>query len=57
MRLQIKVFLNDSSFEAKRCLFERILDIDPSISVPFHQMVSLFKFLYGSSCVVTFNVE
>lgn len=51
--LQIKVFLTVDS--SKPC-FERILTIDDvSIDVPYTQLVSSMRFLFGSKCVVQIN--
>lgn len=48
--LQIKVFLTVDA--AKPC-FERILTIDDaSIDVPYTQLVSSLRFLFGNKCVV-----
>lgn len=56
MSLQILVYLNKESFRNGKPCFQRLVDLDPSIVVPYHSLASDLKFLYGSSCVVSFDL-
>lgn len=56
MQLQIKVYSNVSALEENKRLFERIIEVNDSTYIPFESLVRDLKFLFGSSCVVTFNV-
>ena len=55
MRLQIKVFLNDVSFRTGTEVFERIIDIDISLSIPYESLVKSLRFMFGNNCIVSFN--
>lgn len=55
-QFQILVFQNvDSKRENKR-LFERVVEVNDALSIPFSSLLSDLKFLFGSSCIVTFNI-
>lgn len=56
MSLQISVYLNKESFRNCKPCFQRLVDLDPSIVVPYHSLASDLKFLYGSSCVISFDL-
>lgn len=56
MQLQIKVFSGVSSMQENNRLFERIIDVHDDISVPYSSLIQDLKFLFGSSCIVSFNV-
>lgn len=56
MQLQIKVFSGVSSLQSDSRLFERIVEVHDDISVPYSTLISDMKFLFGSSCVISFNV-
>lgn len=56
MRLQIKVYLNQDSFLSGRCLFERFIDTDLSLKIPYDSLQSSLRFMFGQFCVVSFNL-
>lgn len=56
MQLQIKVYSNVNALESNNRLFERIIEVNDSVHIPFEALVSNFKFLYGQSVIVSFNV-
>lgn len=56
MQVQIKVFSGVSALQSDTRLFERILDLPDAVSVPFDSLVSTLKFLFGQSCIVSFNI-
>lgn len=56
MQLQIRVFMSVSSMSENKFLFERIVEVSGDLYVPYDSLVRDLKFLFGSSCVVSFNV-
>ena len=56
MRLQIKVFLNDVSFSTGTNVFERIIDVDASVSIPYESLVKSLRFMFGNNCIISFNL-
>ena len=56
MQLQIKVFSGVSSMQENNRLFERIIDVHDDLVIPYESLVKDLKFLFGSSCIVSFNV-
>ena len=52
--LVIKVYCNHDAFKAEKKVFERILHLPDSILVESDSLVSAFRFLFGSSSVVSF---
>ena len=51
--MEIKVFLNR---KADKPVFCRIVEYNDSIRVDFQKLIEVFKVLFGSECVVCFNV-
>lgn len=56
MQLQIRVYSGVSSMADNNRLFERIVEVHDDLSIPFESLVKDMKFLFGSSCIVSFNV-
>lgn len=56
MQLQIKVFSGVSSMESNNRIFERIIDVHDDLQIPYESLVKDLKFLFGSSCIVSFNI-
>lgn len=57
MQVQIKVYLGVSAKQNDTAVFERLIDVNDSLQIPYENLVSTLKFLFGSSCVVTFNIK
>ena len=57
MEIQIQVFSNVDALQNRKVLFERIVSVHDSISVPYQSLIDDLKFLFGSSVVVTFNIH
>lgn len=51
-QLRILVFPSDS---ATKPLLERTITLSTSVNVPFDSLIRDFRFLFGSSCVITFQ--
>lgn len=56
MQLQIKVFSGVSALNNDNKLFERIIDVHDDLQIPYESLVHDLKFLFGSSCIVSFNI-
>lgn len=57
MEIQIQVFANVDALNNRNKLFERIVNVDDSLKVPYENLVRDLKFLFGQSAIVTFNVH
>lgn len=57
MEIQIQVFANVDALNNRNKLFERIVNVDDSLKVPYENLVRDLKFLFGQSSIVTFNVH
>lgn len=55
-QLQIMVFNNMDARTNNRPVFERIIDINESLSVPYDSLVGDLKFLFGSAVIIQFAV-
>lgn len=56
MQLQVKVYSGVSSMKEENKLFERIVDVHDDVLIRYQSIFETLKFLYGSSCVVQFNL-
>lgn len=56
MQLQIKVFSGVNAMSNDNKIFERIVDVHDDLAIPFESLVKDLKFMFGSSCVVSFNI-
>lgn len=52
--IRLKVYLNHC---ANKPVFERLIEYDDSLIMPFNDLCSVMRFLYGSDCVVSFDVR
>ena len=56
MQLQIKVFSGVNALNSNDRIFERIIDVHDDLVIPYESLVKDLKFLFGSSCIVSFNI-
>lgn len=56
MQLRIKVFSGINAMNDNNRLFERLVDLHDDLLVPYSSLVSDMKFLFGSSCIVSFDI-
>lgn len=56
MQLQIKVFSGVNALNSGDRIFERIIDVHDDLVIPYESLVKDLKFLFGSSCIVSFNI-
>lgn len=56
MQLQIKVFSGVNALNSGDRIFERIIDVHDDLVIPYDSLVKDLKFLFGSSCIVSFNI-
>lgn len=57
MNLQIRVFSNQSAYDNRKVLFERVVSLPFGVKAPFDSLIDDFKFLFGDSCIVDFKVS
>lgn len=56
VRVRVERYTNKPS--VPRCnLFEKEIQIPDGLCVPYDSLYSTFQFLYGSECVVTFELS
>lgn len=55
-KLQIIVYLNESTQRANRRILERIVDIDDSIVIDYNQVTRSLKFLFGKDSIINFII-
>ena len=56
MQLQINVFSGVNAMSNDNKIFERIVDVHDDLTIPFDSLVKDLKFMFGASCVVSFNI-
>lgn len=54
--LRIKVFLNDGAKQNNAPVFSRSVEVSEGVCVPYTSLLGDFKFLFGRSCIVIFEV-
>ena len=57
MQLQINVFSGVNAMSNDNKIFERIVDVHDDLTIPFDSLVKDLKFMFGASCVVSFNIQ
>lgn len=50
--IRIRVFLSENSLKP---FFERIINLNTSVSIPYASLMNDFKFLFGNNVVVEFS--
>ena len=55
--LSISVFLGDSSKEAKKPVFHRLVYLDDSISVNYQSHIESLRFMFGSESIISFELS
>lgn len=56
MQLRIKVFSSVNAMNDNNRLFERLVELHDDLLVPYSSLVNDMKFLFGSSCIVSFDI-
>ena len=57
MVLIIKVFMNKRAMDTSSPCFERIIQWSDGLQVPYDHLFNSMKCLYGSDCIVQFNLQ
>ena len=57
MEIQICVFSNQTAYDNRKRLFERIISLPFGVNPPFDSLISDFKFLFGDQCIVEFRCK
>lgn len=47
--LQVKVFSNSAALESNKPIFERILEFNPSVSIPFEKLLEANRIYFPNS--------
>ena len=55
-QLQVQVFSSVDARSSGKVLFERIVDVNDALDVPFNNLLESLKFMYGLSAVIQFSV-
>lgn len=54
-QLQVQVYANEVAFASNKRLFERIVDVNDSCSIPFETIIKAVAFLYGLNVIINFK--
>lgn len=55
-QVQIQVFANEVSFASNKRLFERIVQVNDSFTIPFETIIKAISFLYGLGAIINFKI-
>lgn len=56
-QLQVQVYSNEVAFASNKRLFERIVEVNDSCSVPFETLIKAIAFLYGLNVIINFKIN
>lgn len=54
--IKVSVYLNETARLSDKKVYERQIEWDESLHFPFSSMIQNFRILYGSKCIVSFEV-
>lgn len=54
-QLQVQVYANEVAFASNKRLFERIVIVNDSCSIPFETIIKAVTFLYGLNVIINFK--
>lgn len=49
--------MNENTFANGKRLFERIVHVNDSCSIPFETLIVAMHFLYGQKVIINFNIQ
>lgn len=55
-QLQVQVFSNEVALENNKRLFERIVQVNDSCSIPYETITKALSFLYGLDVIINFKI-
>lgn len=55
-QLQVQVYANEVAFASNKRLFEKIVEINDSCSIPFETIIKAVGFLYGLNVIINFKI-
>lgn len=55
-QLQIQVYANEVAFASNKRLFERIVEVNDSCSIPFETIIKAVAFIYGLNVIINFKI-
>lgn len=56
-QLQVQVYSIEVAFASNKRLFERIVEINDSCSIPFETLIKAIAFLYGLNVIINFKIK
>lgn len=56
-QLQVQVFSNEVALENNKRLFERIVQVNDSCSIPYETITKAMAFLYGLDVIINFKIK
>lgn len=57
MVLKLDVYLNATAQDARKAVFERIVNVPAGVSIPFDSLISDMKFLFGYDSIVFIQIQ
>lgn len=55
-QVQVQVFSNEVAFQNNKRLFERIVHVNDSCSIPYETITKAMSFLYGLDVIINFKI-
>ena len=55
--IETKVFLNDKTKLSNTPIFVRLIDAPSGVAIDFNSLLDSFRVLFGTGCIVTFEVS
>ena len=55
-QVQVQVFANEVSLANNKRLFERVVVVNDSFTIPFKTIIKAISFLYGLDVIINFKI-
>lgn len=56
-QVQVQVFSNEVALANNKRLFERIVSVNDSCSIPFETLIKALAFLFGNNVIINFKFK
>ena len=56
-QVQFQVYANQTCLQNNRRLFERIVSVNDSCSIPFDTIIRALTFLFGQGVIININIQ
>lgn len=57
IQFEVQVFLNESTLQANKRIFDRIVDVGDTKVIEFHAILRALSFLFGKKCIINFLLK